>query len=201
MLSRLVFRHFDTTENPFGIWLEEATHGDIGNYLKTRGATVTKHQRAKWCFQVAEAVEYLHSKKVIHRDLRPENLLLNRNLDLMLCDFGGSQYSSFNGLGLPNAGFFQPLVTEVSELTDIFALGSTMYTIMTGQLPHQELVRDAEDYDAIVDVRFRNGKFPDVSNIEGGQTILECWLGQQNDVRNIKARLETELRASGLLKI
>lgn len=65
--------------------------------------------RLKWRTQAAEAIQFIHRKGVIHSDLRPENFLLHtvpgNNLDLLLCDFGGSTNGEIDCRHLPDSGF------------------------------------------------------------------------------------------------
>lgn len=130
----------------------EATNGSVQQYLNDRGDSIDNRLRLKWCQEAAEALDYYHGLKVLHCNLRPDNMLLNANLDLSLCDFGGSKYEEHDGGGLPDYGFFDPRgdVSSVTEATEVFGLGSSMYTIMVGHLPHGpsvfKTVEDQSDY-------------------------------------------------------
>lgn len=101
--------------------------------------------------QAAEAVVYLHEHGVIHADQRPENYLVNAtvgscgdllpSLDLWLCDLGGSKGEELelHGEHLPDDPFFDHRMPRVSTpATDIFSLGSILYTILTGHWPYRE---------------------------------------------------------------
>ncbi|KAF2184532.1 kinase-like protein [Zopfia rhizophila CBS 207.26] len=101
-----VVKYIGTTANPHGIWLVEAHSGNLQQYQEQHGNTIEDSQRCKWCIQAAEAVSYIHSEGVLHCDLRPANCLLDKNLDLVLCDFGGSRFGKLSGKGLPDSGFF-----------------------------------------------------------------------------------------------
>jgi serine/threonine protein kinase len=131
--------------------------------------------------QITEAVCYIHSEGVLHCDLRPANCLLDINLDLMLCDFGGSRFGALSGKGLPDSGFYDPSEKgPPSVAMEIFGLGSLLYVIMTGQLPHYSSVQrgGAEDYNTVVTRLFSQRRFPDVKHIKNGRTILGCWEGK-----------------------
>ena len=132
--------------------------------------------------QASEAVAFIHSKGDIHSDLRPDNFLVCSGADgtryLRLYDFGGSVYGDLNGGHLPDAGFFDPRKPWVStEQTDIFALASVFYTIMTGHWPHRETgdTRDDEQYRTDVDRLFEQSVFPPVTHLEGGEIIHNAW--------------------------
>jgi serine/threonine protein kinase len=63
---------------------------------------------------------------------------------------------------------------ESTIQTDLFALGSTLYEIMTSELPYREL-EDGE-----VEERFRQGIFPRVDYVVGGDIMMRCWEGRVN---------------------
>ncbi|KAL8762866.1 MAG: hypothetical protein Q9184_001211 [Pyrenodesmia sp. 2 TL-2023] len=164
-----------------GLLFLEATNGSVQQYLNDRGDSIDERLRLKWCKEAAEAVDYCHELKVLHCDLRPDNMLLDANLDLSLCDFGGSKNEEHDGEGLPDYGFFDPRgdVLSVTEATEVFGLGSSIYTIMAGHLPHGPSIfktaEDQSDYAKIFERLVQEGKFPDTSNIRGGDIIRDCW--------------------------
>jgi serine/threonine protein kinase len=168
----------------------EANRGDLQRYLDTHNEDISEDLRLKWCLQAAEAIAYLHSKDVIHSDLRPENYLLhtynNDSIpDLLLSDFGGSYCKIgdrvIDGGHLPDTGFFNPNNEWVSSKgTDVFALGSVLYTIMTGHWPYKSAdpfvsVEEWEEYEDKVNELFMEREYPAVEHLVGGEIIYDCW--------------------------
>ncbi|KAF2192890.1 hypothetical protein K469DRAFT_552974, partial [Zopfia rhizophila CBS 207.26] len=99
----------------------------------------------------AEAISYIYSKGVLHCDLRPANCLLDKNLDLVLYNFGGSRFGKLSGKGLPDSGFFNPNDKGPPlEAMDVFRLRSLLYVIITGRFPHKSLIQSIANYDIIV---------------------------------------------------
>lgn len=154
----------------------------------------------RWCRQAVGAVAFIHSKDVIHSDLRPENYLVddrNSSLNLYLCDFGGSSSGIFCGGNLPDAGFFDPRKSwEPSTALDIFSLGSVCYTIMTGHWPYKDSTpfksgAEMLEYDTKVKELFTQGRFPPVESLAGGSIIQGCWTDQYSSA---KAVLEAYIR-------
>ncbi|KAG9230115.1 kinase-like domain-containing protein, partial [Amylocarpus encephaloides] len=118
---------------------EEAINGDLQQYLNTYGDITDNRQKLLWCENAAEGLSYCHKLGVRHCDLRPDNLLVDEDLNIRICDFGGSTCGELDGGGLPDFGYFDPRdedVFSVSESMEVFGLGSIMYSIMTGHRPH-----------------------------------------------------------------
>jgi hypothetical protein len=107
-------------------------------------------------------------------------MLLNVDLDLFLCDFGGSKNDNYDGEGLPDFGFFDPRIDsfDVTAKTEIFGLGSSIYTILTGHLPHGPSIlktaQERSDYAHTFERLALEGKFPETEFI-GGDIIKDCW--------------------------
>ena len=76
-----------------GLLLEFAPNGNLHEYL-TAHPEASLERRLSWCIQATEAVAYIHSKRVLHCDLRHDNFLLDTNLDLKLADFQGHYFST-----------------------------------------------------------------------------------------------------------
>jgi len=95
--------------------------------------------------QLCEALDYAHSEKVIHRDLKPSNMLLDERKRLRLADFGIAAWA-FESSGddeerRPTTGTLCYMSPQQIEGTgaratdDIYALGATLYELLSGQPP------------------------------------------------------------------
>ncbi|RMZ78648.1 hypothetical protein DV738_g3706, partial [Chaetothyriales sp. CBS 135597] len=180
-----------------GLLFVEASHGNLQDYIDQNNESIYAPTRRKWCRQVTEAIEYIHSKGVIHSDLRPENCLLHSksqsdsslDIDIQLADFGGSMCSDLglDGRGLPDPPFWD-LKWESTTGTDVFSLGSMFYTIVTGHWPYksssssddgqEEGKEDKWQYEDRVIALLEQGVYPDVKEIPGGAVMMGCWKKQ-----------------------
>lgn len=192
--------------HPSGILLAEASHGNLQCYLHEHDSSITLRLRRKWFTQAVESIAFLHSRGVVHSDLRPENFLVHGtapiSLDLWLCDFGGStcEELALSAEKLPDSGFFNPkLPWQPTCTVDIFSLGSVLYTIVTGHWPFRASTRpfasmeEMEEYEASVDANFADGKFPNVAGLLGGDIILSCWDGTFSMASEIVAAVEDQV--------
>jgi serine/threonine-protein kinase len=95
------------------------------------------------CARTAEALHYAHGQKVVHRDIKPANIMYDSASDtLKITDFGIARLTDVSrtrtGIVLGTPSFMSPEQLEgknVSGQTDLFALGVTLYQLLTGQLP------------------------------------------------------------------
>ncbi|KAG9449741.1 hypothetical protein H6P81_009706 [Aristolochia fimbriata] len=69
---------------------------DLHNIIKSSQALTNDHCQY-FLFQLLRGLKYLHSANILHRDLKPGNLLVNANCDLKICDFGLARTSSGKG--------------------------------------------------------------------------------------------------------
>ncbi|PKK46855.1 hypothetical protein CI102_7869 [Trichoderma harzianum] len=190
------------TEFPTGLLFAEASHGSLQNFLYEHTSEITPSLRQKWFVQAIESIEFIHSKGVVHSDLRPDNFLvdcsLSQSLDLRLCDFGGSTCEDLqlSGGTLPDSGFHNPNdAWEPTYVADIFSLGSVLYTIMTGHWPFRPTTgewtstEEMMEYNAKVDRCFADGIFPEVEGLFGGEIIMGCWTNKLSTAAEIMAKV------------
>lgn len=174
-----------------GLYLERAANGTIFWYLAESKQTATLAQRIAWCRELTEAVEHVHSRHVIHCDIQPTNILLDKDLDIKLADFQGN-YLSSEGIVLLTGGSGEPCryfcprddEFEADVQTDLFALGSTIYFIMTGHEVFPDIIGGNEGWDEEVRSRFKNNIFP-VDSHACEAITRKCWERQYSSASEI----------------
>jgi eukaryotic-like serine/threonine-protein kinase len=96
-------------------------------------------------FKCIRALEYAFQHGVIHRDIKPGNILISQSGDTKVSDFGasfqqrlGHETTQLTGIGSP--AYMSPeqiRLEDVTHQTDIYSLGVVMYRLLTGRLPYE----------------------------------------------------------------
>jgi hypothetical protein len=115
---------------------------DLGVLLKQRGQPgLPVDQSIEYTRQTCEALQYVHDQQIVHRDVKPQNLILSEN-GVVLVDFGIARLldeveeQGTVGIGTPR--FMAPEVFaggNVSARTDVFSVAATLWTLLTGRPP------------------------------------------------------------------
>lgn len=117
--------------------------GTLHDILRSRGP-VAPGQAGRYLGQVAAALDYAHRRKIVHRDIKPQNMLIRAEDDrLLLSDFGIAKVltgeSSQNRTGVMGTlSYMAPEQFEgiVTPATDIYALGCVLFQVLTGAVPY-----------------------------------------------------------------
>ena len=136
----------------------EFIQGDNLHHLVLRTGPLDVKSACRYTKQTAEGLCHAHSAGIIHRDIKPMNLLLDRSEEtevVKIADFGlariledsvPSVYGTPTGFAMGTIGYMAPEQSRDARTAgihaDIFSLGRTLYFLLTGQLPYDHTSKD-----------------------------------------------------------
>ena len=127
-------------KNNIYIILEYLAKGNLYDHLQNND-DLTEEDVVKYFKQTCRAVRYLHQKDIIMRDIKPENILLTKNGDIKICDFGWASFVNDEDYSKLRAGTFIYMSPEALEgnkqtfSSDIWSLGVLLYEFYYGKEP------------------------------------------------------------------
>jgi len=127
-------------DNVFFIVMEYVPSETLENIIALKGA-IELNRALDYSCQICNALDHAHSQNVIHRDLRPGNMLVTENDMLKVADFGTSRFIEIAAHGTTVIGSPPYMAPEqfhgkAEFASDIYSLGITMYQMLTGLLPY-----------------------------------------------------------------
>jgi eukaryotic-like serine/threonine-protein kinase len=196
-------------ENVFFIVMEYVSGDTLENIIARDGA-IEMARALDYTCQICNAVDHAHRQGVLHRDLRPANIMIAGNGMVKVADFGTSRVLELAEQGTTVIGSPPYMAPEqfhgrATFASDIYSLGVTMYQMMTGLLPYQTPApADLERLmrgDLVSPPRLRNNKIPprvndiilkamapDVSaRYQSAADVLEDLLGADTRPASLKA--------------
>ncbi len=131
----------DNTHNTLYLVMDYAPHGSLRT-LHPHGSIVPLEKVVSYVQQVADALQHAHDAKIIHRDVKPENMLLGHNGEVILSDFGlaVAAHSATSLKTMGNAGTIDYMPKEQingkpQPASDQYALAITVYEWLCGARP------------------------------------------------------------------
>lgn len=126
--------------------MEYLNNGSLIDIIKQRGP-LPEAEAIQYITQVGDALSYIHERNILHLDVKPSNILLNDDGNVVLIDFGISKrYDESGGqtsttpVGVskgyaPIEQYQQGSVTKFSPATDVYSLGATLFFLLSGKTP------------------------------------------------------------------
>ncbi len=131
--------------------MEYAENGSLADKVKREGY-ITEPVATRYILQVAEALDYIHQRKMNHLDVKPANIMLNEKDEAILIDFGvAKQYDAETSEGTtttsvcissgysPAEQYHKKGVQSFSPQSDVYALAATLYKLLTGITPPEAI--------------------------------------------------------------
>ena len=116
----------------------------LKDYIEEHGA-LSNDLTLKIAAQIASALEAAHKAHIIHRDIKPHNIVLNQNMVAKVTDFGIAKITTTSSATITSFGstvgsvhYFSPEHAKggyIDEKSDLYSLGIVMYEMATGKLP------------------------------------------------------------------
>ncbi|KAJ3590579.1 hypothetical protein NHX12_008529 [Muraenolepis orangiensis] len=144
---------YDVQETPNAVFLvmEYCNGGDLADYLQAKG-TLKEDTLRTFLQQIAAAMRILHSKGIIHRDIKPQNILLSyvgrrkssiNSIRIKIADFGFARYLQSNMMAATLCGSPMYMAPEVimsqnyDARADLWSIGTVIYQCLVGKPPFQ----------------------------------------------------------------
>lgn len=115
----------------------------LKEYLKQRGGALTWKETVHFATQVLRALQHAHSKGIIHRDVKPQNIMLLADGSIKMMDFGIARFSraqsqTVSDKAIGSVHYISPEQAKgdrTDARTDIYSVGVMLYEMLSGRLP------------------------------------------------------------------
>jgi len=192
--------HFENSEYIF-IVMELLKGGNLGEYFNKNKFQITEKRAAKIMYQLASGVKYLHQYGILHRDIKPDNIMLSDSTEdapVKVMDFGlskimGPQEKVADGYG--SLSFVAPEVLirqPYNRQIDMWSLGVILYYMLSGTLPFDDVNDNEENIAKLIvfaDVKFPS-KYWSKRSFQVVDLITRCLIKNQSNRIKVDEFLE-----------
>ncbi|KAI9840158.1 MAG: hypothetical protein M1837_001871 [Sclerophora amabilis] len=169
-----------------GLLLEFAHHGCLRQYWAANGRR-TLTLRLLWVQQLVDSIRFLHSKQIFHGDISCNNVFLDADLNMKLGDFAGSSIDGESPGVCYSISHQHPSIQTIGVHSDLFALGSTIYEIMTESGPYDGLSQNA------IRGAYEREEYPDLSSLPAFSSVItKCWARGYISADDVKNDVDVE---------
>ena len=157
-----IIRVFDAGSDGEVAWLvmEYAEGGSIIEWVERHGP-MPPHLAVTVVLELCAGIQYAHQEGVVHRDIKPQNVLVDRHGVCKVTDFGIAQVVqetrvTMTGTVMGTIGYMAPEQHEsakhADERADVYSIAATLYTLLRGEAATHLFMNDDRDFDGLPDV-------------------------------------------------
>jgi serine/threonine protein kinase len=138
-----VYDHAESEEGPYVV-MDYVPGGTLDDRLRESGPMAPR-RAVRWMIEVLSALEHAHTNGIVHRDVKPSNVLVDATGAALLADFGIALLSDDDerhtrtGISMGSVAFMAPEqrldARSVGPAADIYAAGATLYHLVTASTP------------------------------------------------------------------
>ncbi|EKX46232.1 hypothetical protein GUITHDRAFT_70717, partial [Guillardia theta CCMP2712] len=180
-----IVRFLGVCASPPCIVLDFYSHGSLDNVLHVQKAAITYGQVLSIAQDVALGMRFLHHRDILHRDLKPQNILIDKGLGARIADFGLAKTLVKTGVSEEGlTGTVPYMAPEIlarqpySFPVDVYAFAILLNEMIASERPY-----DGNEVDAVVHAVLSLDKRPTMGSCTPSMTkmIQDCWKKRASD--------------------
>lgn len=133
--------YFDESSKNIYFMIDLYERGDLSTFLN--GKKIKEKYTKNYMRQIKDGLEYLYNKKILHRDLKPQNILVSKENTLVITDFGFARYFDNDVMLQTICGsplYMAPeilLKKKYNNSSDLWSVGVILYEMLYGSVPFE----------------------------------------------------------------